>query len=237
MPRPEATPIEIDDQGYEKHPAFGLISAHRVTSQPGEILFDSDLRHNETIVVEIATATRERKLSRYWTFSRKTLIRVQMSYAQWAAFVSSAGTSGVPCTLRSYGAAQLEELPYEPELAVSRQEVHDSAAKAFARIRAAEAAYAALPAVPKKAKDAAYADLQRAIAHATGNIDFVVKSLDEHVENVTTKARADIEGMAVAHAKQLGIEPGTMPRLDTAAIEAADFGPPDSSLKEQGYVN
>ena len=59
---------------------------------------------------------------------------------------------------------------------------------------------------PKPAGRKEMAELMRSLelAHAgvPSNMEFAAKSLTEHVENVVTKARADIEGMAMLAAQE-----------------------------------
>lgn len=88
--------VEIE----ESHPAFGMIAASRVSG--GEkALFDSDIQHHHRVVVRINTATRTRRLNHDDIFGDSTpFIEVEMSEAQWASFVSSMNSSGVPCTIR-----------------------------------------------------------------------------------------------------------------------------------------
>src|SRR6476646_10686413 len=86
----------------ESHPAWGLVSAHRVSSTPGAVLFDSDIQHQHYMQITLRRASRDRGLSRDWIHEEgPTLIESNMSEAQWAAFVSSTNTSGVPCTIRA----------------------------------------------------------------------------------------------------------------------------------------
>lgn len=213
MPRSIQRP-EADEHGREIHPAFGQINASRISSTPGAVLFDSDVMHQHSIRVTISTADRERNLNNDWIFSRKDLIEVEMSEAQWASFVSSMNTSGVPCTIRRTESDwDIPGLPFEPRLQESRREVHAAAEDAFGRITEAMVAY-------EQQKNAAnLRNLRAAIQNATRNVDFVTKQLDEHVENVVQKARADVEAMVVQHARQLGIDPV---QVDVLALPSGD---------------
>ena len=135
-----------------------------------------------------------------------------MSEAQWASFVSSMGSSGVPCTLRQRidVPGPLPILPYDPRLAHSMDEVKTAAARTFGRIEAAMAAYDALPktATAKEKREAIDA-IRNAMRHATTNVDFTSRSLVEHAENVVQRSRADIEAMAFQAAERLGLPTGT----------------------------
>lgn len=209
--RPEIEQPTIDERGDQRHPAWGLIGAHRTQTGPtGTTLFDSDIRHQHTVVVRLYGATRKRDLSHDWvhTDSRLPYVEVEMSEAQWASFVSSMNVGdGVPCTIRATrdGAyQQTPEVPYEPRLQESMNEVRDAAEHAQAKVLEALEAYL------EKKNAANLRTLEYAIRNMPSNVTFAAKSLSKHAENVVQRARADIEAMVVSKATQLGIEPGDL---------------------------
>ncbi len=197
------------DEVVHSHPAYGMIAASRVSSNPGAVLFDSDIRHGHYVTVKIETCTRHRNLMRDWFFGRKRLIEVAMSEAQWASFVSSMNTSGVPCTITAReNDPFIPELPYEPRLRESMDEVTNAASKATERI---EAAFAEVQEVfdgngGKKAMREALHSLRHAMGSVRSNMKFAGDSLEEHAENVVQKARVDIEAMVLSKAEQIGLE-------------------------------
>lgn len=194
------------DAVSESHPAWGLISAHRVSSTPGAILFDSDIRHGHYMVITLKRATRDRDLQRDWIHDTgPDLIEVAMSEAQWGAFISSTNTSGVPCTIRATETnPNVDGLEYAPRLQVSMAEVRAQAGKIQERL---EAAIAAVEEKPTKAN---IRNLRLAQEGVRANMEFAAKSLSEHAENVVAKARNDIESMVVQKAVQLGVDPKSM---------------------------
>jgi hypothetical protein len=207
----QTQPVVTDEQHDDTHPAFGMIHVSRVSNAPGAVLFDSDIRHGHTVVVTIETAARKRDLARDWIHSRKRVAEVEMSEGQWAAFVSSVGSQGVPCTLRATQENhQIPGLPYDPRLAHSMDEVKGAAHEAFGRIAAAVAAYDALDSkATAKQKREAINDIRNATRNVEANLEFVTKSLTEHAENVVQRSRADIEAMAMQAAERLGLPEGT----------------------------
>ncbi len=197
----------LDEHGEEQHPAFALIGASRVsTSRPGSTLFDSDIQHNYTVVVKIATASRGRNLSHDWLHRKKEFVEVEMSEAQWASFVSSMNSgTGVPCTIRRREDDwEVAGVPYEPRLAESLDEVRSAGHRALADIRAA---FAVAEERPTKAN---MRHLKAMIDNAPLNMEFSARSLNEHAENVVQRARADLEAMVAAKAHQLGVSPADL---------------------------
>lgn len=205
VPPTEHEPGRHDD-ARESHPAWGLVSASRVSSTPGAVLFDSDIRHQHYIRLHVHRATRDRGLQRDWIHDTgPVLIEINMSEAQWAAMTSSLNTSGVPCTIRATETqANVDGLEYAPRLAVSMAEVRGAADKIKERL---DAAVAAVEEKPTKANIKA---LRSALGGIAPNMEFAAKSLSEHAENVVQKARNDIESMVTQKAVQLGVDPQSL---------------------------
>jgi hypothetical protein len=213
MTQRETSPPTIDQHGSEVHPAFGMIQANRVTyGGGGAVLFQSDIRHGQTVRITVSGATRRRDLNHdYVHDNARPVMEVEMSEAQWASFVSSMNTSGVPCTIRRTETDwQIPELPYDPRLAHSMGEVKNAAAKVFGEIREARDAYEKTLAdkAPAKERNEALRKLHFLIENSAPNMHYAAKVLVEHTENVVQKARADIEAMVMAEAQRLGLEAG-----------------------------
>jgi hypothetical protein len=213
MPKERTDPV-TDQDGDERHPAFGLISVHRIQAMPGEVLFQSDVRHQEYVRVEVSEATRKRDLSHDWVYPGKKLLEVSMSMTQFASFVASGGTSGVPATIDfvgtgSYGAGQRPGLSPESRLAQTTEEVRAAAAQAYGGIaeafKAYEQALALQGAGSAAARKAALRGLQSSITNAVPNVTYAAERLDEHAEAVVEKSRADIEAMVTRMAERTGI--------------------------------
>lgn len=210
----------VNEDGWEEHPAWAMIGAHRVqTGSPGAVLFDSDIRHHHYVTVTLARAERKRDLNSDHLHARHQIIEVAMSEAQWASFVSSMGVgSGVPCTVtyeRKDGVrGAVPGMEYAPRLQESMDEVRSAGDKSIEKIREA------FEKVKEKPNKGNLRYLEAMIANAPSNMEFAAKSLSEHAENVVQKARADIEAMVVAKAEQLGLEAGD--------VGLPELGPADS---------
>jgi hypothetical protein len=235
--RPITEPT-TDEYGAEVHPAFGMIQASRVSvgggPGSGAVLFDSDIKHGHTVRVRIHRAIRRRDLSTDWIHPGQELIEVEMSEAQWAGFVSSMNTSGVPCTLRrTENEVAVPNLDYDPRLAHSMQEVKGAAVKAFGRIREAMQDYEEAVAQKLGAKiiKERQRNLHYAIENSGANMTFAAKQLVEHTENVVQKARSDIEAMVQAEAARLGLTAGqAQGLLELPVLEGEEPALPASSL-------
>lgn len=189
----------------DTHPSFATIRAGRPTSHSGASLFDSEIRHQHYVTVSICRAKRNRELNRDWIHSGEELIEVSMSMAQWGAFVSSFGSEGVPCTISRFDHELVENPPYAPRLTNSIAEVNEATQSSVESIRSAfKRVEEARAAGGKKNLDEAMRSLELAISNAPLNMEFAATSLTKHVENVVTKARADIEAMVQSSIETLG---------------------------------
>jgi hypothetical protein len=224
MPKRRADPV-TQENGDETHPAFGLISAHRISATPGEVLFQSDLRHSEYIRIDVHEATRKRTLKQDRVHPEELVCEVSMSISQFSLFVASGGTTGVPCTIEWTGTGANEPgdrpgLNPAPRLALTHEEVRAAAAKAYGDIQEAFETYKATLDDSGKgsaaARRAALRDLQAIIANAAPNVAYAAKALDEHAEAVVEKSRADIEAMATLTAGRLGIPASEVPEIEAA---------------------
>lgn len=204
-----------DESVEETHPAFGLARFNRQTSTPGSVLFDSEIRHGQSVTFSVSECSRTRGLNRDWMYPTKTLIELEMSEAQFGALVSSFGNgNGVPVTIRRKESDFfVPALKYEPRLALSTEEAVGTASKVFDRIR--EAAKA----VEEKPTKANIRALMNAISGVEPNLKFAADSMTEHVENVVTKARADIEAMVANKASELGLTAADVPVFELPAAQ------------------
>lgn len=220
MTRP-TTPITVADDGTETHESWIALSLSKMSATPGQRLFDSEIAHQHYITVTISECERHRTLNRDWKRPTRRLMEFAMSHAQWGAFVSSFGEgSGVPATLFFDGSGHVPQAPAESRLGESAREVRDSGDKAIAEIRDGyrdlEAAFER--GAGKREMRELLHTLKHRIGNAPANMEFAAKSLTEHVENVVTKARTDIEAMALAAADNAGLT------LDAGSVRLLDEG-------------
>jgi hypothetical protein len=186
----------------EVHPAFGVARVSRITSHPGETLFQSDLSHRHYMQITFSEATRERNLKDDWVFPEKVVFQASMSMSQFASLVSCTDSEGVPVTLEwagtgSYPQGDRPGLYPQPRLAATTAEVRQAADEAFAHVREAFEAYQEIMSRKSTAAEKRHAmsGLASAIANAPANVEYAAMRLNEHAEAVVEKSRADIEAM------------------------------------------
>lgn len=208
------------------HPAFGIIGVHRVSATPGKVLFQSDLRHPQYIRITVSEAARKRDLKHDWVHPGRMICEVSLSMSQFASFVASAGTEGIPCTIEFTGSGasdpgQRPGLNPAPRLALTHDEVRAAASEAYGGIQEALTAYetALEGKEPAAARRTALGNLRAAVVNAAPNVDYAAAKLDEHAEEVVEQSRGDIEAMVTQAAERLGISPSGIQAIEAARHE------------------
>ncbi len=224
-------PPSIDENGVESHPAFGMAMFNR-TSGGNSTLFDSDITHFRVVTFRVERARRKRMLSRDWITPGKTLFEIQMSEAQFGALVSSFGSSGVPVTIThietDWDIPGIDSLPRfaenMAEIRGAAQEQVDRASDAMASMRAALYPENKRPKIGLIKK--AFQQIEIVLGNLPLNLEYTSRQMTEHVENVVTKAKADIEAMVDARAREHGLpelaDSVPLPALETGDADGGD---------------
>lgn len=194
------------DEFIETHPAYGMISASRVQSSPGEHLFGSDFRHSGYVVISFGPADVRRDLSNDWYHRQKVTHEVALSEAQWATFVSTMNVGdGVPCTIRfEAGEGDVDRiLPIVDRRAQLSTEVTNRLDRALKEIDEVLAA----PGLRK----ADQMRLRVARQEIDANLGFVAEQFDRSAEKTIEKAKIEIAAyltQAVQRAGLAALAPG-----------------------------
>jgi hypothetical protein len=195
---------------YERHPAFGMIGASRINQGGrGATLHGSDFGHHHYVMVTVQSSAVSRDLSHDWIHSDgHEYIRVALSEAQWATFVSSMNVGdGVPCTIEHVGGKRVPAIlptvdrreQFESEM---RQTVHD----AIQQLRDLQALVGTLVAGNAKARAAMHEHIARAIQELEKNVPFVAKSFDEHMDRTTERAKIEVNAYLQATLVRAGMQ-------------------------------
>ena len=181
----------------ERHPAFGVIGASRVSST-GHNLFQSDFQHRGFVVIKVMGAELHRGLSRDWVFARDTIVEVAVSEAQWATFVSTLNVGdGVPCTITArQGVGLVPGLPHRDEKDKFAPELQKTLEEAASHLKELEK-------LPMSAK--AHAQVEKAIKAITDSAPWVAKVFGEHVEEKLEKAKSEIGAWVTSTIQRAGL--------------------------------
>lgn len=186
------------------HPSFGQISFSRVTANPSQNFYGSELPQDHFITMEIHNSEIIRELTqdRYYAYGIP-LIKIRMSSGQFAEMITSMNIgSGVCCTIERLGINKIEELPAQE----SRKEfVHrkfKDRMKMFAnKIRQQQKESKELV----KKKSLSKEDMRQLQSHlewltmeVESNIPFFAKCFQETMDEVVFEAKTEVEN-AIQH--------------------------------------
>lgn len=185
----------------ETHPAYAMIGASRVSSNPGEALFGSDFLHQHYVVIRVRPAELRRGLSEdYIGGSRLPYVEVAMSEAQWATFVSSMNVGdGVGASLQ-WEHTQGEVPAIDPITDRREQLRHDvdrHLAGAIADIR--ERVQSSSMGAKQKF------DLLARIDNLIPNLGFTAQQFDEHAERTIERAKIEVNAYVTAAIHRAGV--------------------------------
>ena len=206
------------------HPAYAQIVVTRGMGG-GAVLYDSEFEHNHTVNISIQTSDLERGLSQDWHYGHKPLIEFQMSEAQWATFVSSFGVgSGTCCTLRYVAPGGMGHVPRLPEIRLEK-DLHNAEGKkkvdsVLKRLDALEERVrAGTKGLSKKAQDELLHDIYKARQDIGVNLDFVMSSFKEHMEETVEAAKSEVYGFINHHVQRAGLQALGSPLAEPKMIE------------------
>lgn len=222
-PRTVQEPTVTHDEGPGRgdhattttHPAFGQVACGRISGQA--YLYGSDFSHQHFMYIEIRRSQLHRDISHDWHFPREELIKVYLSEAQWAAFVSSPNHgSGVPCTISWLtGQGDIPELPAprKPQ-DLYMLDVDNKIRAAAERIdQAIGIVEAELAGLSQKKRETVVKTLEALRRDIGANLPYVRKSFGEHMEGLVEKAKTEAHAYATALITRLGLR-------TAAALEA-----------------
>lgn len=175
---------------------YGMIQVHR-TNSTGSHLVGSDIEHQQYVTLKISKAIYERNLKNDWWFDRDNIIEVSMTLSQWAEFISSPNTSGVPCTLdRIQGRClwEEEEVPF-----VDKIKLHDEEFKKHWRDNIKEMknlienlSDSFENKESRKTQRELIHELELAIKNFIPNEKFAINEFEEHIERRVNQAKTEI---------------------------------------------
>ena len=214
MPRNVEHPVTTEERhgggnlrrDVTTHPAFGQISASRVTG--GQVLYGSDFVHHNFIMIRVHASQLNRDLSHDWHFPREQYLELSLSEAQWATFVSSLNAgSGVPCTLSFvHGIGHLPELPDPPKrTAQFRAEMRQTMAGIREQIGKVAVMVRGLK-IGEKVKAELVKQLGIVSHRLEESTGFVADSFDAHAETTVEKAKVEINAHLHALVQQAGLQ-------------------------------
>lgn len=229
-PRKPVDPVETpgmhashSDSKRYNHPAFGCIEVSRVSGTT--TLFGSDFEHHNFISVRVRRAELNRDLNRDWHFGKEEIVEFWLSEAQWATFVSSFSVgSGTPITLAYVNGEQMPAIPLRKQEEVFKREKDT---KLEGLVKLVDATLADMnteigSSLSAKKKEALTAHLTRLRMELAGNLPFVAKSFDKHMEQSVQRAMVEVEGYINSRIHNAGLQALTGQVPQTPRLTSGD---------------
>lgn len=209
MPRREdVQPVEseghLDGKKYS-HPAFGLVSASRVSGN--RTLFGTDFIHRNFVVIRVRPAELQRSLAHDWVGpSGQPFVEVALSEAQWATLVSSLNVGqGVPCTLEYVNGEEMPGIPHRETSAVHKAEFKERVKEITELVAKTRRQIDAELGLPKKKKDTILAHLVRLEQDLSQNMPWYTKVLEEQMHNTVESAKVEVSAYINAMITRTGL--------------------------------
>lgn len=208
--RVEDHPTATKDDQILEHPAYAVISAHRINGQFD--LFDSNIINHGAVQIEIHEARHYVGPYHRRTHPGKLIAEVMLSEAQWVAFVSRMNMgSGTPCTLRYTRDGNLVDVPALPKTQSAADRLRATADVQNQKHReASKAAMAKIDAIcdtlPKgKAKE--IRDALTQVGYSINeNHEFAREVLMEDTERLITEAKVELDATLQSMVTTTGIK-------------------------------
>jgi len=192
----------------ETHPAYGQISANRVTiGGGGERLYGSELVHRSTIRIAITESHRVRNLNLDWHHDGKSLIEVELSGAQWASFISTLNYgSGTCCTIKHVQGEQRPDiLVEETKREEFESEIKSKLEGVVTRLGELMKSVSEDSKIPAGKRKEIAGMIERALQDLGPNLGFVGEQFQRHMDDTTSSAKAEIEAMLTSVVQKAGI--------------------------------
>lgn len=203
-----------EENGVQTHPAFGVAKLGQSHCSGNHTLFGSDIGHNGYMTIEIEEADLRRDYSNDKVYGGKTIVKFQMSHAQWVQFITSSGNGmGVPCTLEY----KLTETPIccpsiekiETKYDLHKKEIAESASKqvkqALSELKELEI-LSETGKLGKKAVNEKLYSLRCTLENLPSNLEFSVSQAQKALENAVSDAKVEVESYVAITAQRIGLE-------------------------------
>ena len=235
--KPKQTVINAhgDSVVRTEHPAMGVVVVNRCSSV-GTNLFGSEIAHQHFIKVAVKRASLDRHLNRDRVRGGETIVEFALSSAQWAQMVSSVGMAeGTRVTLMEapeigtpiHSVPKIDREPmrdtFDKEVSQAIQSANEDVLRVQGMLREFLKPGAKKPG--KADMETMYNALLQAGKHFQSNMEFILESFRESMEEVTESAKSEVEMFVSGVAQRAGLDAlrnGGMPALghdDTESVE------------------
>lgn len=191
--------VEETDFGTRtSHPSYGTLLFNRAYGGKTP-LFGSSIEHSNVITMELRHAEIERDLNRDWVYGKAPIVKIEMSYLQFAEAITSFGQgTGIPVTIR-YTEKDGKIPPCD---FVSKREQFTDEFKGKTKnamnesqqlIQDVTDLFSQKKALTKADKEAVISKLRKLSMDLGCNLDFIADQFNEQMDKTVMEAKGEIE--------------------------------------------
>ncbi len=199
---------DVADVHVPEHESYAVISGGRRNST-GVALFGTSIAHNQTISITISTAKHNRSLNNDNIWAEKELIQIELSENQFAQFITSMNSGGIPCTIRRLGGKGMANPPYQTKQEIFEAEFKKEMNNFTLDVqKALESTTEILKkqSIGKEDKKQILENTSRLISHVNSTIPFIREQFREQMDDVIHDAKTQIEAFAENVIRTKGLE-------------------------------
>ena len=199
----------LDEREEHKENYMGKVSWYR-TSGGAHNLYGTEIKTDHPVCLSICESSESRHLSKTWYHTDKQIIEIEMSSIQWAEFLTSGNTEGVPCTILYRDGKQMDEVPNSEVIRQYAEESKD----VFDEFRnGADSLYAKVKEAYDSGKPMGRKQMEELLNQIKGyrdrtidNVNFVRDSFEEDMNHIVVKAKSEVNAYVETKALELGME-------------------------------
>jgi hypothetical protein len=201
----------LDDTTVGTHESYGMISVSRVSSNLGQSLFGSSIKHSNTIMLRIKKGEVDRLLNRDWYRGKEEIVNVELSPTQYAEMLTCMNMGdGVPCTIRRLNGKMIEGPSEVKQRQIFEQEFQENIT---ALENECSDGVNDVADILLKKGSITIKERKKALEKITGimrivgdYLPFIQRSFNESMDKTVLEAKGEVEAFVTNKVVSLGIE-------------------------------
>jgi len=187
---------------------MGLISWSKSYCNKPQEMFGTEVKTCNPITLCIDTADEDRTLSHNYYHERSNIVKIEMTPVQWAEFLTSGNSQGVPVTLTYVNGKKMDNVENEnivDQFTKESEKSFDSFEESLKSLKETISNKLAEGKVfTKKEMQEMFNKIDTAQRNCGANVDFVKDSFQENMQNIVTKAKAEVSAFCETKALEYG---------------------------------
>ena len=198
-------------ENLERHESYGKISIHRIQNGNAKRLFGSDVKHHNTIQIEIKQCSVDRHLNEEWYYGENILAEIELSPVQFAEAITNMNTEGVPCTIRYINGKNIDNPPeilnkkeiFRKEFKEDLDKISNNLQES---INAIQESISSKKPLNKSQKELVLNNLYKLQQDLNSNMPYMAEKFDEQMDKSISHGKAEIEAYVQNKITSLGLE-------------------------------